>query len=177
MRNDSIPGTLILACAALLLAACKEPTSSQTASSEAKAAVEGAEPAGLGPLALVEEPFLKRAPLDPYFINQAPDFMIRSKERTDIIFQRLVSSNPGFGAWHVHPGPSFGYVDQGTIRITRVTRDGCVTDEYAAGATYYEIADEVHRVEVVVPAVEYKVRFNTPVGGAFTRNLTEGPTC
>jgi len=177
MRNDPTPGTLILVCAALLLAACREPTSSQTESSEAKASVEAAGPTGLGPLSLVEEPFLKRAPIDPYFINQAPDFMIRSKERTDIVFQRLVSPNPGFGAWHVHPGPSFGYVDQGVIRITRVTRDGCVTAEYGAGATYYEIADEVHRVEVVVPAVEYKVRFNTPVGGAFTSNLSEAPTC
>ena len=114
--------------------------------------------------------FTERAPLDPFFINQPSEMMIRSDARTDFVIQRVVS-DPGAGRWHTHPGPSFGIVKQGTVMITRWSKKtGCVSATYTAGQAYYEVADEIHRATVAgdVPAVEYKARFYAPVNGAFT---------
>ena len=130
---------------------------------------------------LSAENFQVRATLEPYFIDQAPDFMIRSRTRADMVIQRIASqpSPPDFQGWHTHPGPSFGIVDQGRVEITRVTSDGCVTSVYAKGQAYYEVANEVHRAKVVGPdsAIEYKVRFNTPVGMPFTTPHTGAVRC
>jgi quercetin dioxygenase-like cupin family protein len=125
--------------------------------------------------------FTERAPLDPFFINQPSEMMIRTDRRTDFVIQRVVS-DPGAGRWHVHPGPSFGIVKQGTVMITRWSKkDGCVSTTYQTGQAYYEVADEVHRATVVgdVPAVEYKARFYAPVNGAFTTFIDDAaaPDC
>jgi len=125
--------------------------------------------------------FTERAPLDPFFINQPSEMMIRTDRRTDFVIQRVVS-DPGVGRWHTHPGPSFGIVKQGAVMITRWSRkDGCVSTTYQAGEAYYEVADEVHRATVVsdVPAVEYKARFYAPVNGAFTSFIADddAPDC
>jgi quercetin dioxygenase-like cupin family protein len=74
------------------------------------------------------------------------------------------------GAWHTHPGPSFGIVEQGQVMLTRYTKRGCTTEVYGPGQAYYEVADQVHRVTVLgtTDAVEYKARFNTPVGAPFS---------
>ncbi len=121
--------------------------------------------------AIAPDPFTVRAPLEPYRINQLPDFMIHSKARTDIVIQRSVF-NPGPGMWHTHPGPSFVYVIEGEIKIERFTKnDGCTeTPVFGPGKAYVEIANEVHRAVVVStePAVLLVTRFNIPVGGAFT---------
>ncbi|HEU4954645.1 MAG TPA: cupin domain-containing protein [Gemmatimonadales bacterium] len=116
------------------------------------------------------EPFTFRAPLDPYKIQQLPDFQIHSKARTDIVIQRSVFA-PGAGMWHTHPGPSFVYVIEGEIKLERSTEDGCTeTPVFLPGNAYSEVADEVHRAVVVSaePAVVLVTRFNIPVGGAFT---------
>lgn len=117
------------------------------------------------------DPFTFRAPLDPFFINQAPDFMMRSKERTDIVIQRSVFA-PGAGRWHTHPGPSFICVIQGQIKLDRVIRPGeCVpTPVYGPGEAYSEIAEHFHRAVVMSadPAVVLVTRFNIPVGAAIT---------
>ena len=125
--------------------------------------------------------FTERAPLDPFFINQPSEMMIRTDRRTDFVIQRVVS-DPGAGRWHIHPGPSFGIVKQGAVMITRWSKkDGCVSTTYQAGDAYYEIAGEVHRATVVsdVPAVEYKARFYAPVNGAFTTFIDDddAPDC
>ena len=115
------------------------------------------------------DPFTYRAPLDPYKIQQLPDFMIHSAARTDIVLQRLVFA-PGAGPWHTHPGPSFVYVIEGDIRLDRVTEKGdCeATAVSGAGQAYFEVANQVHRAVVVStqPAVLLVTRFNIPVGGA-----------
>ena len=115
-------------------------------------------------------PFTVRAPFEPYFINQAPDLMLRSQVTADIAVHRLVTA-PSEGAWHTHPGPSFAIVAQGQVMITRYSKkDGCTSEVYGPGDTYYEVAGEVHRATVLQPetAVEYKVRFNTPAGQPFS---------
>ena len=135
-------------------------------------------------VAVVEEElpaFVERAPLDPFFINQPSQMMIRSDARTDFVIQRVVGQ-PGDGRWHTHPGPSFGIVKTGEVRITRYSRKhGCVSTTYRAGQAYYEVANEVHRADVVsdVPAVEYKARFYAPVNGAFTTFIDDddAPDC
>jgi quercetin dioxygenase-like cupin family protein len=119
------------------------------------------------------EPFTFRAPLDPFKIHQLPDFMIHSKARTDIVFQRIVlSATSPFGMWHTHPGPSFVYVIEGAVKVERFTKkDGCTeTPVFGPGQAYFEIADQVHRAVVVSTqsAVLLVTRFNIPVGGAFT---------
>jgi quercetin dioxygenase-like cupin family protein len=123
-------------------------------------------------------PFTARAPLDPYFINQAPELMLRSKVTADLAIQRLVTA-PSEGAWHTHPGPSFAIVAQGQVMITRYSsKDGCTEEVYGPGETYYEVAGEVHRATVLPPdiAVEYKVRFNTPAGDPFATPAAD-PGC
>jgi quercetin dioxygenase-like cupin family protein len=125
--------------------------------------------ADVAPLAL--DPFTFRAPLDPYRIHQLPDFMIQSNAKTDIVMQRLVF-NPGPGAWHTHPGPSFVYVIEGQIKLEHFTeKDGCMeTPVRGPGNAYFEVADMVHRAVVVSaePAVLLVTRFNIPVGGPIT---------
>jgi quercetin dioxygenase-like cupin family protein len=116
------------------------------------------------------EPFTFRAPLDPFRIRQLPDFLIRSKARTDIVIQRSVFA-PGPGMWHTHPGPSFVYVIEGQIKLDRFTKGGCTeTPVFGPGSAYSEIGNEVHRAVVVShePAVVLVTRFNIPVGGAIT---------
>lgn len=117
------------------------------------------------------EPFIFRAPLAPYRIQQLPDFMVHSKATTDIVMQRSVFA-PGAGPWHTHPGPSFVFVIQGEIKLERFTKkEGCTeTPVFGPGKTYFEVADEVHRAVVVSAesAVLLVTRFNIPVGGAIT---------
>lgn len=111
-------------------------------------------------------PFTFRAPLDPYKIQQLPDFMMHSKATKDIVIQQSVFT-PGAGPWHTHPGPSFVYVVQGEIKLERVAEKGCVeTPVFTPGQAYFEVGNQVHRAVVVssVDAVLLVTRFNIPVG-------------
>jgi hypothetical protein len=181
MRASPTTTALTAACATLLLAACDEPSTSPARRLEANAAPTTARreaPVALSDVALpTATPFTIRATLDPFFINQAPDFMIRSHVRADLVIQRLVSP-PGEDVWHTHPGPSFGIVEQGQVMLTRYEKGRCTSEVYGPGVAYYEVADQVHRVTVLgaTPAVEYKVRFNNPVG-APTRTVVGDPGC
>jgi quercetin dioxygenase-like cupin family protein len=134
------------------------------------------QPSAAGARVLVD-PFTVRATLDPFFINQAPEIMIRSHVRSDVVIQRLVTA-PGPGAWHTHPGPQLAIVEQGQVMITRLTRDGCTSAVYGAGEAYLEVAGQVHRATVLgaESAVEHKVRFNTPIGGPFS-TPADDPGC
>jgi quercetin dioxygenase-like cupin family protein len=120
---------------------------------------------------LALEPFTFRAPLDPFSIQQLPDFMIHSKATKDIVIQRAVFA-PGAGPWHTHPGPSFIYVIEGEIKVERFDKkDGCTESPvHVPGAAYFEVANQVHRAVVVSaePAVLMVTRFNVPVGQPFT---------
>ena len=179
MYSNVILRMLAVTCTGALLAACSDE-SSLTAPDEpdvaraTKAAAVSLEPP--------PEPFSIRAPLDAFFINQAPEMMIRSKARADFAIQLLVTA-PGPGGWHTHPGPSFGIVQQGRVMITRYTKkEGCVSTVYGpeepAGAAYFEVADEVHRATVLgtVDAVEYKARFYVPEGEPFGKGAPD-PAC
>ena len=119
------------------------------------------------------QPFTYRATIDPYRINQLPDFVVREKNRSDIVMQQSVFQ-PGNGPWHTHPGPSFIYVIQGQIKLQRVgghRKIHCTeTPVYAPGSMYTEVADQVHRAVVVSaePAVVMVTRFNIPIGSPVT---------
>lgn len=179
MRSTRTTKALIVACTVLFLAACDDHAS-PIGISDADVA-RPPSPNDVPPVAnatlLAVDPFTVRAPLDPYFIHQAPDFMIRSSVRTDLVIQRLVTA-PGNGAWHTHPGPSFAIVEQGQVMITRYTKDGCTTEVYGPSQAYFEVAGQVHRASVLgtESAVEHKVRFNTPVGAAFSTPASD-PGC
>jgi hypothetical protein len=177
MRSSAISNTVSALCAGALLAACSDRTT-PTAAPQDEAA-----PRATALSAALPEPFTARAEIGPYFINQMPDLMLRSKVTADLAIQRLVTA-PSTGGWHTHPGPSFAIVEQGRVKITRYSRkDGCTSTVYGpdepAGRTYYEEADEVHRATVVGPAfaVEYKVRFNTPKGALFATPAFPEPVC
>ena len=176
MQSRAILNTVSIVCAGVLIAACSDQASSPAAPQ--LGAVSHAT------LAAAELPaaFTARASIGPYFINQQPDFMIRSHVTADLAIQRLVTA-PGVGSWHTHPGPSFAIVEQGRVMLTRYSaKDGCTETVYgpgeAAGNTYYEVADQVHRATVLGPetAVEAKVRFNVPVGAPFATPATD-PGC
>ena len=162
MRGNTILKALAVSYVGILLAACTDEVTSP--------APRGTQPATADVVTnQLPQPFAVRAPLDEFFINQAPEMMIRSNARADFAVQRLVT-NPGPGGWHTHAGPSFGIVEQGRVMITRYTKkDGCVSTTYGPGQAYFEVADEVHRATVLEPdvAVEYKARFYVPVGAAF----------
>jgi len=167
MQSNTIRKALAVAYGGVLLAACNDETTSPpraaTQPVSANAAVGDPLPT----------PFGIQAPLDAFFINQAPEMMIRTNDRRDFAVQRLVTApNEGVpGGWHTHPGPSFGIVERGHVRITRYTKkDGCVSTTYGPQEAYFEVANEVHRAEVLQPdvAVEYKARFYIPVGGKFS---------
>jgi hypothetical protein len=170
MRGNTILKTLAGAFVGVLLVACGD---------EATSPAPGEKPLASSHIApTLPAPFTVRAPLDAFFINQAPEMMIRSNARTDFVMQRLVTA-PSVGGWHTHPGPSFGIVEQGQVMITRHNKkDGCVSTVYGPGDAYFEVADEVHRATVLgtVAAVEYKARFYTPLGGAFGKPAAD-PGC
>ena len=172
MQGNRILKALAVACMGALFAACKDKVTSPAAR-EAQAA-----PANLVAGQLLPEPFTARAALDPFFINQPSEMMLRATERRDFAIQRLVTA-PGAGNWHTHPGPSFGIVHQGEVMITRYTKkEGCVSTVYGPNDAYFEVAGEVHRATVVGPAtaVEYKARFYTPVGAPFSTTVP-APDC
>lgn len=175
MYDRTITKQLVLLGAALLLAACADESPAPTGPAETDASLaamhDGMHQTTAGVALPGMEPFTFRAPMDPYRIQQLPDFTIRSKARTDIVFQRSLFA-PGAGPWHTHPGPSFVYVVAGQIKLERFTKkDGCVeTPVYGPGSTYFEDANEVHRAVVMSAesAVVLVTRFNIPVGAAIT---------
>lgn len=131
------------------------------------------------PANLETTPFTFRAPLDPFKIQQLPDFQIHSKATRDIVIQRLVFT--GTGIWHTHPGPSFVYLVEGQLRLDRFlgAKDGCSQTEFQAGVAYTEIAEQVHRV--VVPegqsAVVLVTRLNIPGNNAPFTIPADDPGC
>jgi len=174
MKGNTILKALAVACVGTLLTACKDKVTSP-----AMQGAQGAQEASADIVAsqILPEPFTVRAPLDPFFINQPSEVMMRASEQRDFAIQRLVTQ-PGAGAWHIHPGPSFAIVDQGEVMITRYSKkDGCVSTVYRPGDTYFEVAGEVHRATVLgAAAVEYKARFYTPVGAPFS-TAVPAPDC
>jgi hypothetical protein len=167
MQGNTILKALAFACVGVILVACND----QVTSPEERAAQQAS--AEVVPAVLPSANFVIQAPLDPFFINQPGDLMMRSDARTDFAIQRLATDPGPPGGWHTHPGPTFGIVDQGRVMITRYTKkEGCVSTVYGpgepAGQTYVEVAGEVHRATVLGPvaAVEYKARFYIPLGGA-----------
>jgi quercetin dioxygenase-like cupin family protein len=162
MLRPSIAGPIVALLAAGGFVACSEDPPVAPAATHHMAA-------DVAPV--TQEPFTFRASLDPYQIHQLPDFMIHSKARKDIVFQRLVFT-PGAGPWHTHPGPSFVYVVEGEIKVEKFTKkDGCTeTPVFSPGSAYFEVGDQVHRAVVVSAqsAVLMVTRFNIPVGAPFT---------
>lgn len=124
------------------------------------------------------EPFTFRSTLDPFQIQQLPDFLMHSRKETDLVIQRSVFA-PGAGPWHIHTGPSFVYVVDGEIKVQKSTeKEGCFeTQVYRPGQAYFEIGSQVHRAVVVSErsAVLMVVRF-LPVGAPITI-LVPAPEC
>lgn len=121
--------------------------------------------AAVAPAAL--EPFLVRATLDPYRIQDLPNFMIHSKASSDFIVQQSMFT--GTGPWHTHPGLSYAYVLQGHIKLQKFNRkEGCFeTPVFGPGELYIKPPNELHRAIVVgdEPEWELIVRLDFPVGG------------
>lgn len=158
--------------ALVLVSACGEGGEPPTALSDGAAvAMPAMDHMANVTTAVTAAPFTVRATLEPYRIEQQPDFMIQSKKRSDIVMQQSVFT-PGAGMWHTHPGPSFIYVVEGNIKLEKVTKErGCIeTPVYGPGDAYFEVADQVHRAVVTssTDAVVLVTRFNVPVGQPFT---------
>jgi hypothetical protein len=176
MQGNTMLKALAVACVGAFFTACRDEVTSPTL--QAAKSPSASLAANLVAIPVLPAPFTARAALDPFFINQPSEMMLRADERRDFAIQRLVTA-PGAGNWHVHPGPSFGIVEQGEVMITRYSKkDGCVSTVYRANDAYFEVAGEVHRATVVGPAtaVEYKARFYTPVGAPFS-TAVPAPDC
>ena len=167
--TKSRTGLLLMTC--LALASCNDASPAPTAPPNPAAIDHGMHGGPAMAVAADLTPFTFRASLDEFKIHQLPDFLMHSKERKDIVFQRSVF-NPGNGPWHTHPGPSFIYVLEGEIKLQRFNhQQGCFeTPVYGVGDAYFEVADEVHRAVVLsaTPAVVLVTRFNIPPGAPIT---------
>jgi quercetin dioxygenase-like cupin family protein len=124
------------------------------------------------------EPFVVRAPLDPFKIHQNPGFMIHSRAPSELVIRRGVFPK-GVGGWHTHPGPSIAYVLRGQIKIQKFTKqDGCTESPvFGPGDIYLKPGNEVHRAIVVSEedAVEM-IAGLIPIGESIGA-LAEDPGC
>jgi quercetin dioxygenase-like cupin family protein len=124
-----------------------------------------------------------RVTLDPFHINQPPDFLIQSKSEKDVAIQKVTISPGGHTGWHTHPGPILAIVTEGQIKHTRFTeKEGCIERMFGPGEAeqaFIETPNQVHmaRNEGDVDAVLYITRFNIPVGGADTDSSPKNPGC
>lgn len=166
MKVGRFPRLMALA----LAAACSEGTA-PTVPDDGAANTNGMDHMSPAATASVTAtPFTVRATLEPFRINQQPDFMLQSKQQADIVYQQSVFA-PGAGMWHTHPGPSFIYVVEGQIKLEQHTKQGCTeTPVYGPGQAYFEVGNQVHRAVVTsaTSAVVLVTRFNIPVGQPFT---------
>jgi quercetin dioxygenase-like cupin family protein len=168
--------------AVVLMAACSEGAETPTAAPDGMSGM-AMQPAmdhmSNATTAVAATTFTVRATLEPYQINQQPDFMIQSKKRSDIVMQQSVFA-VGAGMWHTHPGPSFIYVVDGNIKLEKVTKErGCIeTPVYGPGDAYFEVGEQVHRAVVTssTPATVLVTRFNVPPGQPFTIPAAD-PNC
>ena len=183
MRTTHIMTALTIACSSLSLASCDEPASpgGVEARGARASATRETEVLRATAAAVTGDPFAVRGTLDPFFINQAPEFMMRSSIPSEIVIQRLTTS-PTPSAWHTHPGPIFAKVEVGRVTIQRYVKGVCLTQTYEEGQTYIEVANDVHRASGEGPtasgALEYKVRF-IPAGAPLSTPLDAAdiPAC
>jgi len=173
MRGNRTSMQFTLGLAAILLA-CGDSTGTQPAVGAAGPADQSQHSMHLSNATVRPQsvtPFTVRATLDPFKIQQLPDFTMHSKVPRDIVMQQLVFT-PGVGPWHTHPGPSFIYVLQGQIKLQRhIHGNLCMeTPVFAPGQAYFEVGNQVHRAVVLSSddAVLLVTRFNVPVGAPFT---------
>jgi quercetin dioxygenase-like cupin family protein len=126
---------------------------------------------------------LGRATLDPFRINQPPDFLIHSKTEKDVTIEKVTIPPGGHTGWHSHPGPSFAIVTEGQIKYTSFTeKEGCVERVFGPDEpeqVLFEPPNQVHlaRNEGDIDVVAYVTRFNIPVGGKITDSSPGNPGC
>jgi hypothetical protein len=131
----------------------------------------------------ISRELLGRATLDPFRINQPPDFLIQSKSEKDATMEKVTIPPGGHSGWHSHPGPGFVIVTEGQVKVTFFTeKDGCVERAFGPDEpeqAFLEPPNQVHigRNEGDVDAVIYVTRFNIPVGGEITDSSPGDPGC
>jgi quercetin dioxygenase-like cupin family protein len=124
-----------------------------------------------------------QATLDPFRINQPPDFMIDSESEKEVAIQKVTITPGGHTGWHTHPGPIVAIVTEGQINHTRFTKkDGCIERVFGPGESeqaFVEVPNQVHmaRNKGDVDAVLYIARLNVPVGGEITDSSPKNPGC
>jgi quercetin dioxygenase-like cupin family protein len=124
-----------------------------------------------------------QATLNPFHINQPPDFMIQSESETEVAIQKVTISPGGHTGWHTHPGPILAIVTEGQIKHTRFTEKGsCIERVFGPGESeqaFVEVPNQVHmaRNKGEVDAVLYIARLNIPVGGKITGSSPRNPGC
>jgi quercetin dioxygenase-like cupin family protein len=124
-----------------------------------------------------------QATLNPFRINQPPDFLIDSESEKEVAIQKVTISPGGHTGWHTHPGPILAIVTEGQIKHTRFTeKEGCIEHMFGPGdaeQAFVEVPNQVHmaRNEGDVDAVLYITRFNIPVGGEITDSSPGNPGC
>jgi quercetin dioxygenase-like cupin family protein len=131
----------------------------------------------------ISRELLGRATLDPFRINQPPDFSIHSESEKDVTIEKVTIPTGGHSGWHSHSGPSFAIVTEGQIKYTFFTeKGGCVKRVFGPDEpeqALVEPPNQVHlaRNEGDIDAVVYVTRFNIPVGGEITDSSPKNPGC
>jgi hypothetical protein len=124
-----------------------------------------------------------QATLDPFRINQPPDFLIDSESEKEVAMQKVTISPGGHTGWHTHPGPVLAIVTEGQVKVTFFTEeDGCIKHVFGPDEpeqAFIEAPNQVHigKNEGDVDAVIYVTRLNIPVGGEITDSSPGDPGC
>jgi len=131
----------------------------------------------------ISRELLGRATLDPFRINQPPDFLIQSKSEKDVTVEKVTIPPGGHSGWHTHPGPAFVIVTEGQVQVTFFTKEeGCIKRVFGPDEpeqAFFEAPHQVHigRNEGDVDAVIYVTRFNIPIEGEVTDSSPKNPGC
>jgi mannose-6-phosphate isomerase-like protein (cupin superfamily) len=131
----------------------------------------------------ISSELLGRGTLDPFRIDQPPDFLIDSESEKDVAIRKVTIPPGGHSGWHSHPGLSFVIITEGQVKVTFFTEeDGCIEHVFGPDEpeqAFFEAPNQVHigRNEGKVDSVLYVTRLNIPVGGEITDSSPGDPDC
>jgi quercetin dioxygenase-like cupin family protein len=117
-----------------------------------------------------------RFTVGPYHF-QSPSFKIDSKDATDVVMPTFTIAPGQSNGWHIHPGPGFVMVTQGTLTLYRFDGDSCTKSVYGPGEGFVEAPGQVHtaRNEGTTALVGQATFIGVPVGQSF-RTTVAAPT-
>ncbi len=122
--------------------------------------------------------FTFRATIPPLH-SDSSNYKIDQKNPQDIVMRELTIAPGGSSGWHLHPGPTYVIVAQGTGSNYEASDPTCTAHRYGAGQGFVERAGDVHdlRNEGTSDLVLYITFTDVPVGGVFRLDAPAPGNC